>query len=190
MTNRPFKRQLKRQFSRSFNYFLALCCLLAGGALLAACSNNATPSAKPKATSAVGVSIRDLTYKTTAGKPFTVGLYGDKPLVMNIWATWCAPCIKELPSLLALQKKGEISVLAVSIDGDSRVIRNFLMANKLSELSVVWDPNGTITRPLLGLPGLPTSFIVNKQHQVVGSELGEREWDSAAMHDKIMAYLK
>ena len=136
-----------------------------------------------------GFNVEKLALKSIDGDAFHISDRVKKPIVMNIWATWCTPCIKELPGLLELDKNADFSVLAVAIDGKPAVIKNFLMEHDLEELPVIWDKHGKSVRGKLGLKGVPTTYIVNKNKIVVGVEQGEREWNHPDMIKKIKAYL-
>lgn len=117
-------------------------------------------------------------------------LAGDKPVVMNVWATWCPPCIKELPSLQKLADKKIFSVITVSIDRDRAKVKAFLHRNGFTRLPVVWDQNGKALKEAFGLNGVPTTYILDRSKKVVAVEKGERDWAHPAMVAKIKEYLK
>ena len=150
---------------------------------LAGCENSTNAAA-------VGTHVETMALKSLAGEPFTLPKKANNPVVMNIWATWCTPCVKELPGLIKLDKHQDVDVVAVSIDADPAKVKEFLKANDFTDLSVAWDENGTHVRQQLGLKGVPTSYILNQDKVVVGVEQGERAWDHPDMRDKINAYLK
>lgn len=142
----------------------------------------------PTQTEAVNISQMKL--KNLDGGDFKLGRHNQKPIILNVWATWCAPCIKELPSLMALHKKGDYALVAVSIDGDAAVVKNFLKQYNLDELPVVWDRGGEAILQHIGLKGIPTTHIVNTNQEIVGTEQGERVWDHPDMIAKIEKYLE
>jgi len=127
--------------------------------------------------------------KPVSEEPFIVGedelrtlqSYKGKGIVLNFWATWCAPCIKEMPELLRLKSKvaGDgIEVLAISQDRkDIAKVREFLEVNKLSELGVMLDKRGRLGRKL-GVRGLPTTVLIDPQGRDIGRVLGIEKWDS------------
>ena len=160
---------------------LALCAVGLG---VVGCDGLDAPS------SAKSVNVSQIKFKSLDGKDFKLGRHSQKPIVLNVWATWCAPCIKELPDLLELNKMGDYAVITVAIDGEAAVVKNFLKEYKLSELPVVWDRGGKVIKEAVGLKGVPTTFIINTNQEIVGTEQGERMWSHPDMIAKIEAYLK
>lgn len=138
----------------------------------------------------VGVDARKLELQTIDGDDYKISWRAENPIIMNIWATWCAPCVKELPSLIALDDHPDFAVLAVSIDNNPAVVKSFLMEHGFQELPVVWDKNGREIKEKIGLRGVPTTFILNTDQTIVGVEQGERDWAHPDMIEKIRAYLE
>jgi thiol-disulfide isomerase/thioredoxin len=103
-----------------------------------------------------------------------------KVVLVNLWATWCAPCIQEMPALDRLQAKlgGEaFEVLAIAVDrqGES-VVRPFFEKLALSSLALNLDPTNAASR-VLGAPGLPVSVLIDREGREIGRVLGAAEWD-------------
>jgi len=122
------------------------------------------------------------------GKPANLADFKGKPVVVNLWATWCQPCLKEMPSLDRLQKNlaGRLIVAAVSEDrGGATRVGPFVDAMGLKKLTIYLDPKGDLGHAF-AVRGLPTSILIDAQGRVVGRVEGAAEWDSA----KIMAILK
>ena len=138
--------------------------------------------------------------KPVSEEPFIVGedelrtlqSYKGKGIVLNFWATWCAPCIEEMPELLRLKSKvaGDgIEVLAISQDRkDIAKVREFLEVNKLSELGVMLDKRGRLGRKL-GVRGLPTTVLIDPQGRDIGRVLGIEKWDSEPVVEALRACL-
>lgn len=154
--------------------------------LLAACSQEKQETLEQP----TGKSLAMVRLQTFDEKPKDLPRYTNGPLVLNVWATWCAPCVKELPSLLALQESGFIHVLTVSVDQQTSVVKNFLLEHHLSKLPVLWDPNADVLRDVLNVPGMPASYILDDKMIVRGVELGERDWNHPSMRAKITKYLQ
>ncbi|MCP5366539.1 MAG: TlpA family protein disulfide reductase [Hyphomicrobiales bacterium] len=114
----------------------------------------------------------------------TLQSYAGQGLVVNFWATWCAPCIKEMPELLRLKSRladAGIQVLAISQDRKGAdIVGKFLEINKLDGLGVLIDKRGRLGRKL-GIKGLPTTFLIDPQGREVGRVLGVEKWDDAAV---------
>jgi thiol-disulfide isomerase/thioredoxin len=127
-------------------------------------------------------------FADTDGKPLTLAEFKGKPVIVNLWATWCVPCLKEMPSLERLQANldGKLIVAAVSQDrlGAQRVVP-FVAEMGLKRLKIYIDPKADLGRAL-NSRGLPTSVIIDAAGSVVGRVEGAVEWDSA----EIMAVLR
>ncbi len=106
------------------------------------------------------------------------GLRG-KPVIVNLWATWCEPCLREMPSLERLQSRlGErIAVLAVSEDrGGDKAVEPFIAKLGLKSVKVYVDPKSEVGLAFKAR-GLPTSFLIDREGKVLGRVEGAAEWD-------------
>ena len=112
-------------------------------------------------------------------------------MLLNFWATWCGPCKAEMPSLDALYKslkdKGFV-VLAISVDASERPVRSFISDNGIT-FQALMDSDKEVSFDLFGVIGLPTSYLIDKNGVVVEKFMGEREWDSPNMKNKILKLL-
>jgi thiol-disulfide isomerase/thioredoxin len=111
-----------------------------------------------------------------------------KPAIVNLWATWCQPCLREMPSLEGLQKKlgDKLTVAAVSQDrGGEKVVVPFLAKLGLDKVTVYLDPKSEVGKAF-GVRGLPTSIVLDAEGREVGRVEGAADWDSA----KILAVLE
>jgi thiol-disulfide isomerase/thioredoxin len=103
-----------------------------------------------------------------------------KLVIVNLWATWCEPCLREMPSLERLQLRlGErIAVLAVSEDrGGDKTVEPFIAKLGLKSVKVYIDPKSEVGHAF-GARGLPTSFLIDREGKVLGRVEGAAEWDS------------
>jgi thiol-disulfide isomerase/thioredoxin len=123
----------------------------------------------------------ELTFLDAAGNEVSLADFQGKLVVLNLWATWCAPCRREMPSLDRLQAKhgGDgLEVIALSLDrGDVAKVRDFFAELGIANLAIYQDPKGRAGREL-GAPGLPTTVVIDRAGQEVGRLLGPAEWDS------------
>lgn len=126
------------------------------------------------------------------GVPVTIGDFRGRVLLVNFWATWCAPCIRELPSLDHLQARlGDegLLVLAVSQDrGAAAVAGPFLKKLGVTRLGLFLDPRMEFGRAF-GVRALPWSVLIDREGRVVGMLPGYAEWDSAEGIALIRHYL-
>jgi thiol-disulfide isomerase/thioredoxin len=100
-----------------------------------------------------------------------------KPLLVNMWATWCAPCVKELPTLDALSSRpGAPKVIAVSEDiGDRTSVEAFLDSHGIKNLDVWRDPDMALT-PALGVQVMPTTVYYDASGHEVWRYIGDLDW--------------
>jgi thiol-disulfide isomerase/thioredoxin len=106
-----------------------------------------------------------------------------KGLVVNMWATWCAPCVEEMPDLQVLARKVAaqgILVLPLSSDrGGAEAVRKFYAAHGIDALPIWLDPKGEAQRAW-GARGLPTTLIIDRQGREVGRLEGAVDWAADA----------
>ena len=134
------------------------------------------PAASPQP--APEISVTDM-----AGGAIALADFKGKFVILNLWATWCAPCLKEMPSLVALQAKlaPTLTVLAVSEDrGGANVVQPFVAEHGLDKLKIYLDPKSTATHAF-AVRGLPTSLAIDGDGRVLGRVEGGADWDSDAM---------
>ena len=127
------------------------------------------------------IKIPDNTFHDNNQKETRLSNYLGRGLVLNFWATWCAPCIKEMPDLDRLHatlKSSNINVLAISEDREGlHIVRKFYAANNLKELEILIDQKGNLLRAAGGR-GLPTTILIDQQGYEVGRLLGVADWDA------------
>jgi peroxiredoxin len=136
----------------------------------------------------IGVSDKAPEFSLPAvdGKPIGLSGYRGKVVMVHFWATWCPPCVEEMPTLDALYRamKGkDLEVLAISADEDGAgAVTAFMRKNKLT-LPVLFDPGGTVASSY-GTFRLPETYIVDREGVVRYKEIGARDWsvpESAAI---------
>jgi len=117
---------------------------------------------------------------------------GNKAVLLNFWATWCAPCRLEMPTMdTAYQEyKGrDLEVLAISLDAGSKsVVKNFMQELKL-DFPVLLDPDMEVLR-LYRMVGIPASFLIDKQGIVRHREVGYRDWTTPESRRLLEAILR
>ena len=114
-----------------------------------------------------------------------------KILLLNFWATWCAPCIKEIPELLELKKKfnNDVEIYFLSVDSNvKKTVPKFLKKNKLENLKVLNDEKLKISSKF-GVKVMPTTVIINKEFEEVAQVKGYVDWSSSKYLDLIKKLL-
>ena len=126
--------------------------------------------------------VPDQPFMTGEAKELRLEDFKGKVVLLNFWATWCAPCIHEMPGLDRLQAElgsDDFEVVAVNQDFQGRVkAEPFLREKlKLDNLAVYIDPTLRFGRSM-SLRGLPTTFLIDRNARIVGAYTGPAEWDS------------
>ncbi len=118
------------------------------------------------------------------GRDVSLSDFAGRPLLVNIWATWCAPCKAEMPTLdsLAMLEEGRVSVIAVSQDLQGRKpVAAFFKASAISNLEPYTDPDNVLLAALGNNIALPTTILYDSQSREVWRVTGGVEWDDAEM---------
>ena len=145
-------------------------------------------------TAAVGSASPDYTFYDSEGKAMKLADLKGKVVVMNIWATWCAPCVTEMPTLAKLQAayKGKpVEVVTVSIDSESSAAKARIFIAQHSPLKFYHDREMKLPFKLSPpAPGAPTTVIYGKDGLEVARVAGEADWsgkEARALVDKALA---
>jgi thiol-disulfide isomerase/thioredoxin len=122
-------------------------------------------------------------------EPTNLDAYRGKPLIVNLWATWCGPCVKEMPSLekLAADFKDQgVAVIAISEDrGGKFVVDPFLKKHDIAGLPIYLDKTMSTGKALKGSTILPMTILIDADGNEVARVLGDRDWDSAVSKAEI-----
>ena len=145
---------------------------------LAACNNGSHP---PR----IGSDAPQFTI-TDSQRTVSLNQFQGKPVVLNFWATWCPPCIQEMPSLVQLQKQlgDKVTILAVSEDDDDTAYKQFVRDHNVDLLTV--RDTRQKTNGLYGTTGFPETFVIDRTGKIVRKFIGPQEWTSP----EIVDYLK
>jgi len=129
----------------------------------------------------------DFSASDLEGVPHQLSAYRGRVVLVNFWASWCLPCVRELPrlqELAVLLPDKDFVLLTVNVrDRESRVRK--LITGKGYDFAVLLDPNGEIYRAF-GVRNFPTMVLIDRNGRVIGSVLGERNWTQ----DSFVACLK
>jgi thiol-disulfide isomerase/thioredoxin len=131
------------------------------------------------------VKLPDLAFEDADGKPRKLSDWRGKTVLVNLWATWCVPCRKEMPALDSLQTKlggKDFEVVAINIDTrDPEKPKNFLKDANLTRLGYFSDTKAKVFQDLKSIGkalGMPTSILVDSQGCEIGNIAGPAEWAS------------
>ena len=124
------------------------------------------------------------------GKTVTVKDFGGKLLILNFWASWCEPCVSEVPSLNQLARQlgpNGVVVLGVSEDKDPKAYQDFLTRFRVSFLTAR-DPSQD-TKLKYGTHLIPETYLINRDGKVVEKVVSETDWSSDRMIEHVKSLL-
>jgi thiol-disulfide isomerase/thioredoxin len=130
------------------------------------------------------VAVPEISFADGDGLPRTLADFHGKVVLLNIWATWCAPCRKEMPTLDRLQAElggPDFEVIAVSMDrGGPDKVKKFFAEIGIEHLALNIDTSGKAMFTL-GAPGLPMTLLIDGKGKEIGRLIGPAEWDAPDM---------
>ena len=134
--------------------------------------------------------LPDFVFLDASGRERTLKDWRGKVVLLNLWATWCIPCRKEMPGLERLQKElgsDKFEVVAVSADrAGIEGAKNFYAGIKVSGLGLYADPTVRVTSTLKAI-GLPATLLLDREGREIGRLTGPAEWDSAEAKSLVKA---
>jgi thiol-disulfide isomerase/thioredoxin len=152
--------------------------LLAGLSLLAltGCHERSAPSG-----ASVGQPFPQMVLARLAdAQPVASTSWRGRNVVLNVWATWCEPCRREMPSLEKLARgemTGQLTVIGITTDDDVNLAREFILRHGITFQNLI-DPGGLATRNVLGVKTLPETILIAGDGTVVARISGPRDWSS------------
>jgi len=131
---------------------------------------------------ALGETVPNFTLRNETGQVVALGDFRGKIVVLNFWATWCPPCIEEMPSLNRLAEqyadKG-LQIIGLSVDEDADAYQEFLSRNKISFLTLRDASRNSSDR--YGTFKLPESYIISREGRLLRKVIGAADWTSQEM---------
>lgn len=138
-------------------------------------------------------SLTEFVFESGQGMPLTLRDFRGHFILLNLWATWCAPCVKELPALDALAKRMENSnliVIALNENSDGRnITNNYFRLHELTHLKPYDDTTGTVPSKLK-TTGLPTTLLLNQNGLEIGRFAGSLDWTSEELTNFLLEQLR
>ena len=142
--------------------------------------------------------LPDLELEDDKGDSLRLSDFRGKIILLNVWATWCAPCRKEMPTLDRLQAaigESDFQVVPLSVDtGGLEKVRTFFAASDIEHLGIYLDRGSvevagsgimgmpvSVSKQSLGVIGVPTTILINRKGEEIGRLIGPAQWDSPEM---------
>ncbi|MEQ8710837.1 MAG: TlpA disulfide reductase family protein [Rhodospirillales bacterium] len=126
------------------------------------------------------------------GVEMQLGDFRGKVVLLNLWATWCGPCVREMPHLDKLQAMlggATFEVIALSSDrGGVDKVEPFFRRTSVDHLEIYLDPKNRIARAL-GARGLPTTYLIDAEGRLLGSVAGALDWSAPEIVDWLKAII-
>jgi thiol-disulfide isomerase/thioredoxin len=137
--------------------------------------------------------VAPLSFTNGDDTPLTLADFHGRMVLLNLWATWCVPCRKEMPALDRLQAKlggPGFTVVPLSIDHRGRdVVARFYRELGLKSLGIYVDKSADVTYAVNAV-GMPTTLLIDAQGRELGRVIGPAEWDGDAMLSRLARYLE
>ncbi|MBX9634884.1 MAG: TlpA family protein disulfide reductase [Magnetospirillum sp.] len=153
--------------------FRRLAALLLLTVCLAACGEDKQEAAKP-----ARQVLDDVVLETLDGAQDPLKAYHGKMVVLNIWATWCGPCRREMAGLQKLANRldpSQYAVIGLSIDRNPALVREYLRGKNFTFATHI-DATGALTAERWGISAVPTTLVISKTGELLWVEVGERAW--------------
>ena len=137
--------------------------------------------------------VPEIRFQGADGKAHTLSDFRGKVVLLNVWATWCVPCRKEMPALDRLQQTlggAEFEVIALSIDsGGAAAVRRFYDEIGIRSLALYVDPSMAASGKLRTV-GIPTTLLLDREGRERWRKTGPAEWDSPEIIESLRAKLR
>lgn len=126
--------------------------------------------------------VPDLQFQDGTGRTYSLAEFRGRVVLLNIWATWCAPCREEMPALDRLQAKlggADFEVVALSIDRQgTEAVRKFFADVGVKSLQIYIDPSAQAMSKV-GAVGVPMTLLIDRDGREIGRRAGPAKWDTA-----------
>jgi len=173
-------------------FLLVLVVALAAGAYLYKEQTPGSPAGSPAAALEEGATAPDFSLRNLQNREVRLSDLRGKIVLVNFWATWCPPCVEEIPSmdrLYGLMKGKDFEMLAINVEGNGRAtVPNFLKTHKAS-FPILFDEQAKV-QDLYGVHRFPETFILDRDGRVLDKIIGGRTWDDPTIVDYLNFLLR
>lgn len=136
--------------------------------------------------------LANLQFSDGAGRPTRLAAFRGRVVLLNVWATWCPPCVEEMPTLDRLQATlggPGFEVVALSIDhAGLPVVREFFDRTRIKHLQPYMDTFGD-AKSSLAVAGVPLTLLIDREGREIGRKLGPAAWDDPQMVQLIRGHM-
>ncbi len=133
--------------------------------------------------------VPDFQVLNLEGKKENLSDFKAPLILVNLWASWCGPCVKEYPSMIRLVEKmdGKLKILAIAMDENKKEVNEFLEIYGFggSNMHHFWDPKYEVAQ-LLGTEKLPETYILDSSYKLIRKVPSSEEWDS----ERVISYFE
>ncbi len=161
----------------------------AAWAIVVICALAGCTESKPPDRLVTGQAFPALSLQGLDGKQVPLASFRGKLVVLNVWATWCPPCRKELPSLQRLSRSldaGRFVIVGLSLDQDNVAVREYLRDRGVTYVNFL-DRNLDIAKNVLGMKAYPDTFFIAPDGTLLGRVVGAIDWDNSRMMQALEA---
>ena len=137
------------------------------------------------------VTAEEFELTALSGEELTLSSFEGALVLLNFWATWCPPCVEEMPSLQNLHDRldrHELSVLGVNVQEDPETVAEFVERLELA-FPIVLDRSGAVSRRY-AVRGMPMSYLIAPDGRVLGAKVGFHIWDAEGFPERFRAVLE
>ncbi|MGL4474217.1 MAG: TlpA family protein disulfide reductase [Shewanella sp.] len=128
--------------------------------------------------------VPDIEMQTLDGQVVKLSEYQGKLVLVNLWATWCPPCLKEIPSIVKLkqdnQDNSKIEIISLSIDEDTSLVPSFLAKHNFANFETLLDPSSQIEN-IMPANVVPATYMFDGAGNLVGFVRGFMHWDDKSV---------
>lgn len=122
-------------------------------------------------------------------KTISLSQYHGKVVLLNFWASWCAPCVEEVPSLMELHNRlPELVIIGISMDSDATAYRNFLAEHHIDFLTIRDPSEETMHR--YGTVQIPESYLVDRSGHIIRKYISAQDWTNPEIVGTVSSVLK